>query len=889
MKILNPIILISPLLLFSCTGKPLYKTAEYELFRDKVVQQNQFEAKAVSSTEIVSNYQSQGFLYKSPVLNFKFCINGFDNEMPVGCNHSFLCLPTSERSLNVPVIPFGKQMSEQRETPAKTWLPVNIPVRFQVDMSAVFNAFDKQGYYETPTGKKIFREDFKGVWLAGSTEPLTWDFDNLQKNDGLKMTEGENHLFSLNLVVNPVDPAQSQDKTWKPSTNLPDFSQYKSDFKLENALYNLSLEEMNRAIESDSTLRTGKEWAGVWTRDVSYSIILSMAHLQPEVSMKSLMHKVNTNGRIIQDTGTGGAWPVSSDRMIWAVAAYEIYLVTGNRAWLETIYPIIRNSVEDDLQTVFDPKTGLVKGESSFLDWREQEYPRWMQPADIFQSENLGTSAVHYKALCVLAEISRTMGHPQDAQRYQAVSEKIKAGINQSLWMEDKGFYGQYLYGRNTALLSPRSETLGEALCVLFGIAEGTKAERVIANVPSVPFGTPCFFPNISDIPPYHNDAIWPFVQSYWMWASAKAGNEAGVMHSIGAIYRSAALFLTNQENFVAYSGDWFGTQINSANMLWSLSGNISIVHHLLFGIRFTSDGLAFEPFVPKKLTAKRSLNHFKYRDAILNIQLSGWGNQISSFTLDGVEQKAFLPTNLKGEHQIKIKLVCQTISSKTITIVEDQYTPVTPVTTFDGKRLSWEKIRQVKNYRVLLNGKQWKTTTDCFVEIPEDLDGDLQVIAVGESGLASFASEPVSHFKNVKIYEAETFAPKAILPYKDFTGDGFVEISRQINQKIETDIYIDQPGTYIFDWRYANGNGPINTENKCAIRTLLVDGVTAGVQVFPQRGVNLWNSWGWSNDLRIKLSEGSHHIVLEFKPYNENMNLLVNQAMLDCLRVTKV
>lgn len=37
--------------------------------------------------------------------------------------------------------------------------------------------------------------------------------------------------------------------------------------------------------------------------------------------MKSLLRKVGPTGRIIQDTGTGGAYSCSTDRMIWAVAA----------------------------------------------------------------------------------------------------------------------------------------------------------------------------------------------------------------------------------------------------------------------------------------------------------------------------------------------------------------------------------------------------------------------------------------------------------------------------------------------------------------------------------------------------------------------------------------
>ncbi len=131
---------------------------------------------------------------------------------------------------------------------------------------------------------------------------------------------------------------------------------FKLLFLLEHTLYNMSLDEMVNAIEPDSTLRTGSGFPGVWTRDVSYSIILSMAYMQPKVSMNCLLRKVDRFGRIIQDTGTGGSWPCSTDRMIWAVAAWEIYKVTGSREWLEKVYPIIRKSVEDDYLTVYDEK-----------------------------------------------------------------------------------------------------------------------------------------------------------------------------------------------------------------------------------------------------------------------------------------------------------------------------------------------------------------------------------------------------------------------------------------------------------------------------------------------------------------------------------------------------
>ena len=83
------------------------------------------------------------------------------------------------------------------------------------------------------------------------------------------------------------------------------------------------------------------------------------------------------------------------------------------------MYPIIKQSIADDVQNAYDPATGLVRGESSFLDWREQTYPRWMQPVDIYQSENLGTNAVHYQANVVLAQMAAKLGEPGVAAQHQ--------------------------------------------------------------------------------------------------------------------------------------------------------------------------------------------------------------------------------------------------------------------------------------------------------------------------------------------------------------------------------------------------------------------------------------------------------------------------------------
>lgn len=873
----------------SCHSRqPIYSTDAYSLFPDRVVE-GDFTARAVSATCIESDYRSKSLYFKSPHIQFKFCINARDNESASGVDHQYLCLVPEGASLELPLIRFGEQLkTDPGLSDQGRFMPRNVKVKFRVDMSEMHKGFEKKGFYDTPANSRIYKEDFKGVYIAGSCDPLSWDFDNLDQREDLKLnvSADDPYIYEIEMVLNVVDESSNTINKWTATSDLSAYPRLESELLLENALYNMSLEEMIKAVEPDSTLRTGKEWAGVWTRDVSYSIILAMAHLQPQVSKISLMRKVDTLGRIIQDTGTGGAWPVSTDRMIWAVAAYEIYKVTGDSLWLETIYPIIRRSVEDDLLTVFNPQTGLMKGESSFLDWREQEYPHWMQPADIFQSENLGTNAVHYEAISVLSKICSLLGNPDEALRYEDITRQIAAGINNHLWMEAKGYYGQYLYGRNSMILSPRSETLGEALCILFGISPEDRAARITASVPNQTYGTSCFFPQIPDIPPYHNDAIWPFVQAYWMWAAAETGNEKVVLHSIGSIYRAAALFLTNYENMVVENGDWFGTQINSSNMLWSLSGNLSIVYHLLFGIRFEENGLRFKPFVPLTMDGKRIFSGFRYRNAVLDIEMEGYGNKIRSVSLDGKKlDDPFIPADLTGKHTIRLVLQSKSSGPSQITFTENAYSPSTPVVSLrEGEKIVWAPQEDVSFYCIWANGKRVDTLSSV-----NGYDGDIQVKAVNAEGLESFASEPLEQYGWCRIYETEKYAPSSAKPYRGFSGSGFVEINTVENVRISIPVVIEKSGLYLTDWRYANGNGSVNTSNKCAVRTLLVDGKHAGAHVFPQRGKELWNEWGWTNTLQVYLTAGEHCLTLSFLPHNHNMNILVNQAMLDALRIQRL
>jgi len=866
----------------------IYQSDFYSLSKNKV-SQGAFEATALSATSLSSNYQSPVNMEISPALSFKFSLNGKDNEMVSGKNH-LINLVSNNDVIETPVIRFGHQFTDHAIVPAHVFLKPDTKFTIRLDMNEILNAFKEEGFYTAYNGTKIYKTDFKGVFVAGSISPLIWDFDNLGNHKELELTDQDGDgIYTLTLEMNKAREKKTTASSWQLSKNIAAFPQYKSTVPMMDALYNMAIEEMENAIEPDSTFRTGKEWAGVWTRDISYSIILSMATLQPKVAEHSLLRKVKNN-RVIQDTGTGGSWPVSSDRMIWAVAAWEVYKTTGDQNWLAKAYQIIKNSIEDDLKNVYDPETGLVKGESSFLDWRDQTYPKWMQSADIYSSENLGTNAVHYQTNVVLSKMAKLMKDEPAAAKYAKIAVQIKTGINTLLWIPEKGYYGQYLYGRQFKILSPRSEALGEALTVLFDIADPERQKSVVAQTPVTNFGIPCIYPQIPNIPPYHNDGVWPFVQSYWTLAAAKTGNAEAVVQSMSAIYRPAALFLTNKENFVSSTGDFAGTQVNSSNMLWSLSGNISMVYKVLFGIDMEEDALILKPFVPKILSGERSLNNFKYRNALLDIALSGYGNQIKTITLDGSPlPSAKIPASLSGQHKVVIVLADNDLGEGMIGQVKDYFSVAAPVVKLTDGQLNWNEVEGAETYRLLRNGKEIAKISELTYAVKAD--GEYQVIAEDKNQVPSFASEPVLNMQQEQpqIFFIDEAVEKSNLPYQGYSGKGFAEISKTKNKKIMLTVNIPEAGTYALDFRYANGNGPTNTENKCAIRTFTIDGSFAGTFVFPQRGKDEWSDWGFSNTNEAVLDKGTHQLHLIYEEWNENMNGEINQAMLDYLRIIRL
>ncbi|MBQ9630505.1 MAG: hypothetical protein IJR49_02830, partial [Treponema sp.] len=114
-----------------------------------------------------------------------------------------------------------------------------------------------------------------------------------------------------------------------------------------DSLVILAQNEVQKNIRPDGTFCAGAKWPTAWTRDMSYAIDLSLSFLFPEAVEKSLESRIE-NGMILQDTGSGGSWPVSTDRITWITAAYDFALYKQSTEYFEKVYSVAEKTLTKD-------------------------------------------------------------------------------------------------------------------------------------------------------------------------------------------------------------------------------------------------------------------------------------------------------------------------------------------------------------------------------------------------------------------------------------------------------------------------------------------------------------------------------------------------------------
>jgi hypothetical protein len=679
---------------------------------------------------------------------------------------------------------------------------------------------------------------------------------------------------------------------------------------LFDALYALAIEEAieNSAeeIRDDSyghgkpirlrAFQTGEKWPYVWTRDLAFSVDLALAQFDPHRAASSLLFK--TSGlkdgvrkgaaiQIVQDTGSGGSYPVSTDRVVWALGAYQVlkHLEGSEReAFLERAYGAIRDTIEQDRRLVFDPHDGLYRGEQSFLDWREQSYPLWTAGAvtPIAMSKAVSTNVAHARMLEIASELANLIGDEGWKTRFAGWAAELGEAVNRHFFDGDAGLYSACLLSDvGEPVRVRRYELLGQVLAVFSGIAGPKRRECVVNRYPVGPFGPPVTWPAERSVPIYHNHAIWPFVTAYWIRAAALAGNAEAVERGALSLVRGAALNLSNMENLDFATGRaWArvhgleGPVVNSRRQLWSVAGYLSMVQDVVFGMDVTMDGIRFLPRVPAGLA--RSLFPGASAIELQDVRIRGRNIRVCiRLPRPAVDGRGFLKVQsprlngrsvgdsfvpfegLGQDNEWDIQLgAVDTDSCGTVRLLEDSglegaaFGPAQPEWDDSGPgAVSVEAGLLTLRFRPA-------SAPGVFFNVYRN--GKLHGVRVAKAPWTDEASQ--DYEKTTYLYALEAEDPQ--------TGNSsHLSPSRFLSGR-EGDVLgvgsftVPRAGWHLIRLEYANGSGPVSTGIACGVKRVEIvgEGGGGGYLIMPQTGG--WDVFRMSTPVRVWLDPGREYAL---------------------------
>jgi Mannosylglycerate hydrolase MGH1-like glycoside hydrolase domain/Glycosyl hydrolase family 65, C-terminal domain len=435
-------------------------------------------------------------------------------------------------------------------------------------------------------------------------------------------------------------------------------------------------------------LRAGQAYSPPqkWTRDNAVNSWNAASLLGPVVAANTLWAATTrqTDGSLIllQDTQW---W----DHIIWVTAAWNQYLITGDRTFLANAYQTSVNSMATRRAQNFNTTFGLFEG-PGFMNDGIAGYPAPPDNPATGRSGGvlsypgasdmmvLSTNSEYYGAYQALASMATELGKDADAATYREDARVLRDAINTHFWRPDAGTYGYFIHGSDSMAgqLDTHQEGGGLAFAILYGVASADQTRQLLDNAHWQPYGIvnvwPAFDRYSAAQPGRHNVMVWPMVHSMFGDATAKAGRVdlfARSVTDLASLVNGVDGSFYELYNSVtgARDGGWQvrGTTalahwVSQPNQTWSATGYLRMIYDGLFGLTFAPDKLTLAPTLPSGW-GPVSLKGLHYRDMTLDIELTGGGNQIRSSSVDGVPGPPTVPADGHGTHTIRIDMVSTT------------------------------------------------------------------------------------------------------------------------------------------------------------------------------------------------------------------------------------
>ena len=246
--------------------------------------------------------------------------------------------------------------------------------------------------------------------------------------------------------------------------------------------------------------------------------------------------------------GSGSTWMDFLEFEVFGIiAAWECYLYSGDRAFRDYMYPYIRKFigyVDDNAD-----ERGFIAGDGSWM---------WTLPREGY---NAALQILLAEALKGVALLEREMNNAPEAERLEALREKIIANVQKEFWDEEAGIFRE-----NFRIVTPRMPVPLDANCfaIDFGVATPEQSRRILDYIKKnmwCEYGSASLdikvkearleegltkYPLIdrinnapdpsAEMITYmrpHNRMVWPFANSYEVQARLSQGDTEGAFELI--------------------------------------------------------------------------------------------------------------------------------------------------------------------------------------------------------------------------------------------------------------------------------------------------------------------------------------------------------------------
>jgi Mannosylglycerate hydrolase MGH1-like glycoside hydrolase domain len=289
----------------------------------------------------------------------------------------------------------------------------------------------------------------------------------------------------------------------------------------------------------------------VYTRDISYSGLLGLNRIYPELMLNSLKisrevrlkqgFKVSKDSAIKDINAPWKEEPITekeyvgkyhtnsytrrTDDVVWLWAARDLLEHNSTLNEWEWLYKTGNRCFEYLYAPFYDEKTRLYCGQASFIDihfvdHKTSGYPQSWNISDCVLSKSLSTNCLYVQGLQTMAVAASQLGLQYEADEWSLKSERLKQAIRDNLSNNDGTFtYLMDCHGK----LQLRRDALGSALLVLTDVVSSEKFINVLGNYPVTDAGVPLFHPFFQENNYYHNNSSWPFVDTFFIKALEKS------------------------------------------------------------------------------------------------------------------------------------------------------------------------------------------------------------------------------------------------------------------------------------------------------------------------------------------------------------------------------